>query len=373
MKIVLLWATLLVLVGLAQVRADVYVHFRGATKEENEQLHGIYRTRKQGKLARLQFCDSVIQKYPHNRQARLLSAVCLLHMGRVDESERELAYLTTNHPDFPGTLDALAALSLAQGDKERACTFYRQSLKAPSIDNIEVALGQSAMRWYEARILELEGAVDEAEEAWRKISLDETPPKSYLAQFYLRQGRPSSAVKVFESANNQLEGTSWRSVDAVAFHRMQLAEAQWAAGRRSETLGNSLETAQLLLNQEDCNQRFLAHVILTARVLVHRGVGTQSERERSGALWGQALATLSTTDVYSVEAIPKWLNSTDHLSKNATGVAAVLKAAPYLDWALWAALYQGFVDPASSHLLDLLAPDTIQGRIAAVEQKAATN
>ena len=111
---------------------------------------------------------------------------------------------------------------------------------------------------------------------------------------------------------------------------------------------------------------------MMARILTRAGIGTAGDRTKANHLLIRASKTMLPNKPYSMGALVLAVTGGASIEDFADRIRAVLKTAPNLDWALWAALYLGLSEPEhAKDLLKLLPEKSLQRRIAEVEQKAA--
>ena len=363
------FATFFVASGL---RASSYFGTLDSTQEENEQLRGIFLAMPYGHSSTLTSCESVLKVNPKNRHARLIRAQTLLQVGRVVECKTELGYLQTNFPNFAPTYDALALVAFAQDDQKGALAAYKKRLQIKPADPTLAMLAESSKGWYETRILELEGKINDAENALLAKPLAEGKPyvraiaAETLAEFYSRQRKLTEAVKQLESA----VATRRASRDPNVSSQVLLATVRWAQGKRTEALKSMIATAEDILDERISDRESLCKAVLSAHVLTQRGTGTAQDKEKVSKLLREAAELFPDTLQYCMEDPLLALGGKTKVEDSIGRTRTVFKEASHIEWALWSALFLGLDESTKSgQLLQLLPEGTLQKQIADVEKK----
>ena len=320
--------------------------------------------------------DLLVRTSPGNRPARLLRMALLIRVGRIEEAKSELEYLRTKCPDFPSVYENEVRLWHVLGNKNMELEACKRILKRKHADTLAAQLAKITARFTEARVAEMKGQPGRAESMLKAIVSKSDPKmvsfkRSMLGGFYLRQGNWVKAIEILESAvdparKHKLSGDSEANV------RIKIATALWVTKKRQNALKIALGAAELQLSRRRSSHEFLARAVLTGYVLTRVGVGSETDKKKARLLLQKAAKRFPVGRLYSVESVALVL--TGKLPRNETidRVKNVLKAAPHLDWALWAALYLGLSEPEhAKDLLKLLPEKSLQRRIAEVEQKAA--
>lgn len=342
---------------LASMAAYGQIKVAGATNEETEMFNRAFDWRCLINVeAGIKACDSILKEHPDNRPARSMRIELMIQAGRPADAKLDIDWFQKNSPGFGNyaTLDDQAELARCLGDRQGLIAAYKSLAKIPERSSEEI----------DSRISELEGNTKQAEGILRRMaenSKEKSIPYDLMGGLKLRQGEWDAAVKSYEMA---LKVTP----DKINAQR-QLALAMWAAGRRDEALKLAMET---MTGSQGNVLGFVPFVdmALAARTLTDGGVGNKVDREKANAL-AKVQLDYSVPNRYSLEAAGAVLAGKAPIEKTVRQIQDVLKAEPYLDWALWSALYVGLAKPAEAgDLLKPLPKGSVQARIAEVEKNA---
>ncbi len=249
-------------------------------------------------------------------------------------------------------------------------------LKRKPKDTLAAQLAKIDAPFTQARVAELKGQSGKAETIF-KGKVSNSRPKmlsfylSTLADFHLRQGNWAKALEVFELAVGAAR-IHKLSPDSEASLGTEFSTALWAVKKRHNALGIALRTAKIHLSSSRTGHELLAKAVLTGHVLTRGLEDSEPQKKKARLLLEKASKRFPVGSPYSIASVVLVLTGKLPRDEAIDRVKKVLKAAPHLDWALWAALYLGLSEPEhAKDLLKLLPEKSLQRRIAEIEQKAA--
>jgi tetratricopeptide (TPR) repeat protein len=338
------------------------------TIEEDQQLNrdpiGFYYALLGGDDTTLAFCDGVLKRFPDNRAASMLRTEALLNSGRIDECAGSLRELSRRDPDFQPLMRMEPLVALAAGNRQDAIAGFQRliiKLQSKPVDEENWLHGQSPMEWepYELKVLELEGRWDELERRLKsRLQADKTDSLAYqeFGKFCLSRGRYAEAITQFRQAFTLDKNRAGLEVLAMMY-LVDLARAQWADRQDSAAFSTLLEASRRMMLPKKDVSATLAECLVMATVLSRTGFGTVEERATINERLRTAALRFSATRVYSLGNVARALAGESSMAESIARVKKVLRTAPHLDWALWAALYLGLADPASRDELFKLLPE----------------
>jgi tetratricopeptide (TPR) repeat protein len=351
--------------------------FFGASPQESQELGGAAVAERAGDKATIEFYNSVINRNPKNRPALLERSRLRLAMGNVEGAKSDLAALKAADPGFIGLVFTEGALYHAVGDAKNELQVMKDAQAKNANSPPDTLQGIEAAR---ATVIveELNGKLQKVEEALVR-AVDSADPVSrpyemeFLADFYVRNGQFSKAVALYKPA---IAGKSDRSqsyrVMAIDYSRLL-----WANGNRDAAAAMAVENAQDLLDLADKPRTVVPpeHLIwqaLAASALTGAGAGSKADKAAAESALADVERMASPNHLYSTNSILLTFSGKIPLKEEVERVEKVLKAAPNLDWALWAAMYLYLSGAEEARdLVKLLPEKSIQKRIVEVEEKAA--
>ncbi|HEY5312106.1 MAG TPA: hypothetical protein VIK18_06285 [Pirellulales bacterium] len=358
----------------AVAAAGSFILFQGATDAEQRELNaiggGYYRASFAGSSGIIAFCDRVLAANPANKVAGRLRAWNLLQVGRAAECAAELADLRVRYPDYPEPLECQFWLSLAIGNKKEAIARLHE--RSRFFADHPAARGRTpAPReggWYAEKALELEGRWEEIQ---KRIAERSKSDDRFLAAYaveemgglYLRRGMYADAEKYLDRAATASRERDKNSPALVAAPLISLAHAQWARGQRDRALASALDAVRWA-SMPNSSPHLRAESLLIAHALCTHGIGTPAERRLVGELLRESAQKFPKANEYSLMNVARCLAGESSYSESVKRVKAVLRAAPHVDWAVWAALYLSLASPDGDAELAALLPDgSLQRRL----------
>ena len=365
-------------VGLTNLAlADTTVWYAYATQEENRQLFGLDTARREGQLAELNRLDRVLKEHPDNAAARSIRANALMQMGRLDEASRDIDELARRSPEYRMLPDNWIRYYRIKGDRIKELEGMKNLATRKVTDDTAMAFA-GAIRWHRPWIAELSGNTALAKKEWQKW-VDESPLQqradymTYQVQFYLRRGDYEDAVTVAKAAVEHHRHHQSHQSDCLTNTLTWYGFSLWVSGKRAEALATFVDAAEQPNDESFFAPGALFYrrslAILSVRVLA----ANDTEKDKAAKLMSALSKSALGKRPYSLEPVVLALSGGSEMKPVADTVAKVLKQAPNLDWALWAALYLGLSGQDEARaLLTLLPKDSIQKRIAEQEGNAPT-
>lgn len=349
----------------------------GATLEENRELEIPLRIQQNDQVKALCAYGKVIQKNPKNRLSRLFHAHLLMQMGAITKCKEDIVYLESKAPNFRGVLELQVQLGRVTGERQHELAALERTLKpVPKKRPMLAATRAISVHFAKPRIAELRGNLREAEKLWKKMVRDADDTMhilvlSELGEFYLRQEDFSEAVETFKLALKSAQDKEV-SGDSISDIKLKLAIALWADEKRNEAMEVTLAVTTKQLSNAIRIDEICAKAVLMGHVLTQTKAGSEAEKKKMRSILEKAAKRFPVGRPYSVESVVLVLTGKLPRDEAIVRIKKVLKAAPHLDWALWAALYLGLSEPEhAKDLLKLLPEKSIQRQIAEVERKAA--
>lgn len=357
-----LWTVAVVLCVITQsIGGPALVYDPHASMLENRELQPVYAALQNPAVVK-QKIREVLKKNPKNRPAKVLMARLLLQEGDITTARATIEPLLAGRATYRPAVRLLLELAQASGNKKMEASAYARMLagRPQAIDLL-------------ARKAESEGDIA-ASEKIRKQAVAASHPKVrvyrqyQLGRFYLRQGQFTKAITTLKATLPEVEklGAGWVSV----VHR-DCALAFWGKGNREEALKESLAATEAVISPPAGDPELRAASVMIVHILTRGGIGTADQRAKANDLLTRASKTMPPSKLHSVEAVVLAVTGGASMEDLAARIRAVLKTAPKLDWALWAALYAGLSEPErTKDLLQILPEGSVQARIAEVERKA---
>lgn len=368
-------AILACLVTGSRAYSDVTLLIPGASQEESDECVEAFLASTKDQTKALLIYGKILKQHPRNRAARINRAGLLLRMGVVKASRDDIIYLQKHAPEFPGILEVLAEIYQAKGQRQKAAEILEKTLVARSDDPAKAERHRFGNRFLELRIKELRGQMKETEALWARTLSESTPRRkrsvtAAMGAFYLRQGLARKATQYLQTTFNaaRKEGAS---PDIVAGIADDLVAALWLDGKLAQALSVAKElTKDIPPNRWPMSEGFMKLVL--SQLVLAELLDNEEESENAGAIVKSLADRVSVGRPYSVEAILAVFTGKSQVRQVAQRLRRILKAAPELEWAKWAALYMGLSEPGhAKDLLKLLPEKSLQRRIAEIEQKAA--
>lgn len=332
-----------------------------ASMRENREVQPVYAAIQNPAVAKKKI-EEILKKNPQNRPAKILMARLLLQEGDITTARATIEPLLAGRAAYRPAVRLLLELAQASGNKKMEASAYARIL-AGKRQPLDPLAGKA----------ESEGDIA-ASEKMRKQAVAASHPKvrvykQYeLGRFYLRQGQFPKAITTLKSTLPEFEKFSQGWVSVV--HR-DCALAFWGKGNRKEALKESLAAAEAVISPPAGDPELRAASVMMVHILTRAGIGTPDDIAKANDLLTRASKTMHPSKPHSLGAVVLAVTRRDSMEDLTSRIRAVLKTAPNLDWALWAALYIGLSEPERAKGLLMMLPEkSIQRRIADIEQKA---
>jgi tetratricopeptide (TPR) repeat protein len=303
--------------------------------------------------ALLSLLDRLLKAHPDNRPARQMRADTLLGLGRITDANADADYLCGKSPDDYMPNQVRASIAAITGNRtEELAAYQRMAAAKPDSDSLAQAL-REPVDVLQARIKELQGDKADSAAIWKKLVSTAAPNDQRFvrgyAEFLIRQEDYADAADLYQrlvSESAKLQNQQ----NLLASDQMQLASVLWASGKVRDA---SAQADAALKTIEHWNDPFGKRSPLLPQTSL------MSYSLKIAAAGGNAASPPSTKGVFDFAPTS---GATEKLDDFELAVAALtgkvdvkiamdrleetLKAAPFLDSALWAETYLGLTDPA---------------------------
>jgi tetratricopeptide (TPR) repeat protein len=324
----------------------------------------------------LQTLTAVLDKNPANRLALFMRAKAEMEMGLMDKADRDLQKLEAAVGETAGLREARADYWEILGNRDKRLAALENRANKEYADPQQLARFKASIERNKAMILELRGDVAGAVAARKKI-LDEGDPQWRVfdvmayARFWVRQGEYSKAADLYKGVVDLLQ--KQRQEGVYSWLTADYAHALWATGKRAEACSASDDSLSELISARNIDRDVIARSALALRVLSRQG-GKDMDKQKADAAWPKAVELCPKGAPYSLASVVLTLDGKVPMKEEIERVEKVLKAAPNLDWALWAAMYLYLSGTEEARPLAKYLPEkSIQRRIVEVEEKAASS
>jgi predicted Zn-dependent protease len=298
-------------------------------------------------------------QHPDNLLARYYLAGLRVQMGHVQDADADIQIL--DKAGFPvSTLVQLRAqlADVVGRPQDQIAAYEKFSRPLPANDPVVrdpsmVEAWKINSRVASIRVLELNGKIDLADEAWHKFLKEDSNEIYYLGEygdFRLRQGDFAGAIVAYQARLDSMPKNQ-PSVDVTAAAKLQFAEALWANGKLEDAQRQASSAMKLLLQNRETSRHsssFLPRSVFFTLVLAQREVGSADDRAMATAALRELTATFNSDTYFEDDALLALLAGKWPKEKASAELASTLKDAPNLQWALWAQVYLGLGSPEAA-------------------------
>jgi predicted Zn-dependent protease len=321
--------------------------------------------------------DSLLKKCPGNRPGRLTRADILMELGQTAEADSDLKLLATESPDSYAVYGREVRLARIRGRARDELDAYKaMAAVSPSDPSLEALINPPEL--VQARVAELGGDLASAERIFAQLASHQTDQYhlGYLeayAEFKVRHGQYADAARDYLAVIGGMP-TGANFTEGAASLREDLAGVLWASERKADAAAQVNQALHLLIDWKNAWGRTpetLAPVTLMSWALA-RGVPNGDDSKVITMALDREAESLKAGNFHGFEIpIAALVGRMDGPSAFSQ-VESTLKAAPFLEWALWSELYLGLAFPQDSgRVLDHLPSGTIQRDIWIQEAKSA--